>query len=601
MKPQNATPLLVALGCGASTPKRGVSTAVEDIIRETMEKYHTPGAAIAVVSGNETWSQGFGYSDIEKNRTVDTSTLFFIGSTTKSHTAASLSILVDQGLLGWESRIRDLLDDDFEIMDDDWATNHLTVTDFLSHRTGIPRYDLAIKTDELENIRSLRYLPLSAEPRTAWQYSNHNYGVAGYLVEALTGQSLEDFMTENLWKPMGMKRTYLNRRDVEGLATSYSWNNDTEVSEPRDAPDLAGMEGAGAMVSNVEDFARYLRVMMNLTEGPISADGFGAILGNHMLLSNASEPGIFTGAAWYGLGWNGGVLDGVLTYNHGGDLGQFGSYMWMFPEIQTGFVIMTNQKGSFVEEVGDRIAYAILGIAEEDQVDVEVLANKSDLEREYLVENCVALSYPALAGSPPGAEVSGGLGRYTGIFGHPAFGNITLDVHCPSGNGSDPGSQVTAENSPANPTFDDDGCVLRTGHFDTPDGGYAAELQYVGSLSDDEGGEAWMAWVYALGREEYYRPKYCMMVVFSFSEDENVVALAANARLVPGTDMFVFNRTTGNGNGDGSAGSLSGEEEVRRNTSGASSLISDGSTSGGVASLVVGAVSVTLTLLGVLL
>lgn len=107
-------------------------------------------------------------------------TLFWAGSTTKSHTAAALSLLVDNSSdyssVAWDTPMSQLLREDF-VLSDVWATAHVTIEDALSHRTGYPRHDLAVgggggTNDARGIVRSLRNLPMSAEPRTRFQYNN---------------------------------------------------------------------------------------------------------------------------------------------------------------------------------------------------------------------------------------------------------------------------------------------------------------------------------------------------------------------------------------------------------------------------------------------
>jgi CubicO group peptidase (beta-lactamase class C family) len=144
---------------------------------------------------------------------VTPSTLFYGGSTTKAFTAAAMSFLVDENKLQWNTPISNLIRDDF-VLENDYATTHTTIEDALSHRTGLPRHDFSYggtydghKGMPKDVVRSLRHLPLTAEPRTRFQYCNIMFVVASYVIETLTGMWLGDVLKERIWRPLGMKST----------------------------------------------------------------------------------------------------------------------------------------------------------------------------------------------------------------------------------------------------------------------------------------------------------------------------------------------------------------------------------------------------------
>ncbi|KAK8072782.1 penicillin-binding protein [Apiospora saccharicola] len=295
---------------------------LESYIHDVMSRWKAPGMAVAIVNGDETWAKGFGYASLPSTL-VTPHTLFYTGSTTKSFTAAALSMLIDESSstdtdtpkLSWTTPISQLLRDDF-VLSDDWATAHVTVEDVASHRTGYPPHDLAFVKSSRAQIRRLRHLPLSAEPRQRFQYNNHMFTALGHLVEVLSGGTwLGAFFWEHLWVPMGMDETFLNRGDprfraVESelvLADGYYWRNNSKgagyVKRPRVPADWD--TGAGAVISNVLDYAKYLRVMMR-EEGPIPAEGHRELRTSRSFFDEQGPP--FTGPVTYTLGWMHGVF-----------------------------------------------------------------------------------------------------------------------------------------------------------------------------------------------------------------------------------------------------------------------------------------------------
>lgn len=174
----------------------------------------------------------------------------------------------DYGSIQWATPVSSLLRDDF-VLSDPWATEHITVADALSHRTGYPRHDFSgpYHNSSAAMVRALRHLPMSAEPRARWQYNNMMYATVGHLVETLANSTLADFLRDRLWRPMGMRGTYLHPDDALAagagrLARPYYWDNDTETYGAIPWRDETSIAGAGMAISSVLDWSRYVRHMV---------------------------------------------------------------------------------------------------------------------------------------------------------------------------------------------------------------------------------------------------------------------------------------------------------------------------------------------------
>ncbi|MGH6949671.1 MAG: serine hydrolase domain-containing protein, partial [Vitreimonas sp.] len=101
-----------------------------------MTEAGVPGLAIAVVHGDDPpIAQGFGVRRLGRAERVDADTVFDIASLTKSFTAAGAAALVDEGRLAWDDRVVRWLP--HVAFSDPWLTEHVTLRDLLSHRTGL--------------------------------------------------------------------------------------------------------------------------------------------------------------------------------------------------------------------------------------------------------------------------------------------------------------------------------------------------------------------------------------------------------------------------------------------------------------------------------
>lgn len=256
---------------------------------------------------------------------------------------------------------------------------HITIEDALCHRTGYPRHDLAIGNSSLETVRKLRHLPLSAEPRTKFQYTNTMWTVAGVLISTLTGLDLGAFFHTHLWAPMGMNETFLAPYDPRFapsglyLADAYLWDKraGVYVKSKDDYLLVRGDEAAGAVLSNVLDYSRYLRVMM-AESGPISKKAHRE-LKRPRTFHDFNVEMFGPAPLFYGLGWMGTVFEGEQIYWHTGTIMPFVTFMVIVPARGYGIVTMANSWSKVRELVTYRILYDLFGVDEGRRRDFEKL------------------------------------------------------------------------------------------------------------------------------------------------------------------------------------------------------------------------------------
>jgi CubicO group peptidase (beta-lactamase class C family) len=293
--------------------------------------------------------QGYGIATFPSTPATP-ETLWMGASTTKAFTAAAMSFLVDDNenysQIQWDTPISQIIRDDF-VLEDVHITNHATIEDALSHRTGMPRHDLSYggnvdghKSTNRDVVHSLRHLPLTTQLRTKFQYCNTMYVVASYIIETVTGSSLDDVIRSRILKPLDMRSTYFDhkaaRKAPEHFANGYYYCNGSYHEVPdMDVPDLSG---AGFMISNVLDYTKWIRALIDQAS-PISESGHKALRKPHML--EETEPP-YTGPMAYTLGWFTGVYQGYECVQHGGGLEAFGSNVIFFPELRYGLVAFGN-------------------------------------------------------------------------------------------------------------------------------------------------------------------------------------------------------------------------------------------------------------------
>ncbi|KAK0644059.1 beta-lactamase/transpeptidase-like protein [Cercophora newfieldiana] len=521
-----------------TTPPSPLDSNLDQFIHNTLTKYKTPGLALAILNSTSTYTKGFGRARQNLSTPVTQYTLFYTGSTTKSFTAAAISQLVDNNAtfphVQWDTPISSLIRDDF-VLSDPWATEHITIRDALSHRTGYPAHDFVSWSDPEAATRGLRDLPMSAEPRAKFQYSNQLVTAVGYLITRLyyPGETFRRWpgllgyvFREKLWYPMGMGFTYLStqfpgdpsRQFGNALADEFWYHNDSDshVVVPHAAH--AGHEGAGMVISCVADYARFLRHMMSSEGGPISPAGKAAMKAPQMVVS-ASSP-FFTGPLYYGMGWAGGVFEGEEFWFHSGQMREHRTEMWMFPSKKFAVAIMANADTPAIEIVLWKIIYDYFGVPEDRRLDMEERAREKGVASRRDLETCLDRLYPR---SLPPLPRPLPLTAYAGVYDNVGYGNVTLSLRC-----GDEARQGYPAATPAHPTVER-GCLLRgSGPLEFEGKSFHVDFEHVT-------GDYWTGWLFVddyapPGSGLTKRPQLCLRAQFQTGPEGTVRAFAGDFR-----------------------------------------------------------------------
>jgi CubicO group peptidase (beta-lactamase class C family) len=245
--------------------------------------------------------------------------------------------------------VSSIIRDDF-VLHNEWATNHITLEDAVSHRTGLGSLDFStlkqvngVQTTPRDVVRRLRHLPLFAEPRTKYAYSNAMYVTLGHVLETLTGSSLATVLRTLIWEPLGMKSTYFDLDDAinapEHLASGYKW--DYEHANYTEVPYMVVTEegGAGAIFSNVLDYAKWVKCLLH--ESVPLSKAVHRDIKTPRFISNPLPEGGFD-SVLYGLGWERTLMYGHVVYRHSGGMHAYGAYIYWLPEIKYGVVSFGN-------------------------------------------------------------------------------------------------------------------------------------------------------------------------------------------------------------------------------------------------------------------
>jgi CubicO group peptidase (beta-lactamase class C family) len=215
MNLSRAAALAASLLFTTSALHAGPPADTDAYVAKAMSAFGAPGLSLAIVEdGRTVVARGYGVRNMMTKAPVDEHTAFPIGSESKAFTSAALGILVDRGKLKWSDRVIDRMPG-FQ-MYDPYVTEHMTVRDLLTHRSGLRlgQGDLLIipntNRTRADVAHALRYLKPATGFREQYAYDNVLYIVAGALVESVSGQTWEDFVRQNIFVPLNMKDSLVN-------------------------------------------------------------------------------------------------------------------------------------------------------------------------------------------------------------------------------------------------------------------------------------------------------------------------------------------------------------------------------------------------------
>lgn len=401
----------------------------DEMVRKLMRDWKVTGVSVAIVKDDDViLSKGYGLRNLKEDLPADPHTLMPIGSTTKTFTTAAIGLLADEGVVDWDTPVRQYIPS-FALWDG-VAGERLTPRDMASHRSGLPRHDLMWygSTDSRADIFSrLRYLQPTSDFRTTWQYQNLMFMSLGYLTEVVSGMPWEDFIQKRMLDPLGMVSTRTSStaaRESPDLAIGYMKKKNSIV-----AMDLYegfnAVAPAGSIVSSVFDMSQWLRVHVNggkhgdrqfLTETQIRQMHAPQMVmppGKHPEMPHSS----------YGLGWFVQPYRGHNMIHHGGNIDGFSSMFAILPEERVGVVILTNMNGTPLRDI---LQYNVF----DRFIDGKQVAWNARVKADWktMEEAGKSGKQKAKTDRVRGTRPSHRIEQYAGIYRHPGYGSVGIDT-----------------------------------------------------------------------------------------------------------------------------------------------------------------------------
>ena len=359
----------------------GMSSAIlqsgVQLFREAVDAGDLVGAVLLVArDGKVVLHEAVGWRNKGKGLPMEPTTMFRMASNTKPTIATAVSILVEEGKLSYDDPVRKHIPSF-----DNYRSGFIQIRHLLNHTSGFRIGSLFLEpylepSAEYPDAPTLqlevaRFGEVGAEvlPGTTYSYSNPGYNTLGALVEIASGQSLESFLDERIYTPLGMKDSYNHELaekldgKLERMGAVYyrrepgtgEWTPGWQAGDPLQVPFV---RASGGMISTAMDYAVFCQTFLN-----------GGIYGGTRILQERtvrrmtsdtyfaggeSDPakGVRVG---YGLGWNV-AEDGTFSHT-----GSDGTGAWVDPNHDLIVLVFTqtpsgrNPRVKFLELVRSAI------------------------------------------------------------------------------------------------------------------------------------------------------------------------------------------------------------------------------------------------------
>jgi CubicO group peptidase (beta-lactamase class C family) len=338
-------------------PKPTISTSetFDNYIQNALPTWQTPGLSVVVVKdGNVVLKKAYGVQNLTDKIPYTTSTLSTCASTTKAMTAVCMAILVDEGKIKWSDIVADVLPE-FKLSNP-YVTAEITVKDLFTHNTGLGNADLlwVLGYSREEVLRRMQVIPLSYSLRSSYTYQNLMYMVAGEVIKKVSGKTWDDFITDRLFKPIGMSNTYADYSKVPANAakTTPHFKDKEKQDEIRTISYLDGdnIGAAGGVWSCADDISKWLQFLQDSTKingnRLLKSETFAELFKPQALIPpNDFYPTTkITKPHWtsYGIGWFQHDYRGEMVQFHTGSLDGLVAILGMIPEKKISIYVFGN-------------------------------------------------------------------------------------------------------------------------------------------------------------------------------------------------------------------------------------------------------------------
>lgn len=311
--------------------------SLENFVLDKMHEYNVPGVSITIVVDNKVARAIYkGYANSDTLSKVNATTVFQVGSISKSVSAWAILRLVQEGKLDLDAPVSQYLSR-WSLPESIFDSEKVTIRRILSHTSGLslhgysgfrPNSPLPTTIESLNGkTNGAGDVQLRFQPGTAFSYSGGGYTLLQLIVEEVTGKSFSEFIDASVLTPLNMRRS-----SYKPISTHFKETTKAYDTSLREIPNfIFAAQAAAGLSSTSDDLAKFM--IANMERNPVLREQY------LKLMHTASDE---VKSSRYGLGFS--------TRANGGVIGHFGSNigwkasMQFVPEKRAGIVILTNSE-----------------------------------------------------------------------------------------------------------------------------------------------------------------------------------------------------------------------------------------------------------------
>jgi CubicO group peptidase (beta-lactamase class C family) len=356
--------LLATTSLASPADAAPVFPEVHDAMSRFIAAQEISGAVTLVVTPDKiVHFDAQGFADIEKQTPMKEDAVFWIASMTKPVTAVAIMMLVEEGTISLDDPASKYVPELGTMKNADGSpAKTITIRHLLTHTAGLPEnpIDPARVAKTLQGyIKAFAEKPMSFEPGTKWAYSQSGINSLGRTIEIVSGKNYDDFVTERLFRPLGMiDTTFFPSAELQQrLATSYKLENGKLTATdifPFKGLDLASHDripfSNGGLFSTAHNYSRFMQMLLN--EGTL--DGRQYLRPETVKLMATVQTGDLNTGFIDGNAWGLGVcivrepsdVSAALSAGSYGHGGAYGTQAWIDPVKKVGYLLMV-QRANF--------------------------------------------------------------------------------------------------------------------------------------------------------------------------------------------------------------------------------------------------------------
>lgn len=316
--------------------------------------YDLPGLAVSVTQGDSVYQRALGYQNAITKTPLKISHVFHMASVTKLFIGTGILKLSEIGHLHLDEPLTNYLPW-FQMADPRYLS--ITIRQLLSHTSGMPDVlDYHWETPETDEGALKRYVqsPEVQKAHLLWDpkdgrfaYSSMGYEILGVVISTLTGESVEDWISNQIFEPLGMSHSTLLtfRRSMEDVCSPHIKTVEKETVLAAHFPYNRAHGPSSTLTSNLEDMAKWARA--NLIQSAFLLETYEEAWSKQAFVPNNGEH--------ICLSWFCREQKGYELYGHEGTDEGFRASFWICPELDLSITVCSNLSGAPVKKINKQL------------------------------------------------------------------------------------------------------------------------------------------------------------------------------------------------------------------------------------------------------